>query len=72
MEKVTTIKEAYKLAAKSPGTIVTDIPVYKPEAMGLEPDTKVLLFNDGAVKAEQLLLGGFLANLELTLKNTVL
>lgn len=50
VEKVTTIKEAYKLAAKSPGTIVTDIPVYKPEAMGLEPDTKVLLFNDGAVK----------------------
>ena len=50
VERITTVKEAYKLAANSPGTIVTDIPVYKPEAMGLDPDTKVLLFNDGAVK----------------------
>jgi len=47
---VTTIKEAYKLAAASPGTIVTDMPVYEPEKIGLNPDAKVLLFNDGAVK----------------------
>lgn len=50
VERVTTLKEAYKLASQSPGTIVTDIPVYKPEANGLDPDAKVLLFNDGAVK----------------------
>lgn len=41
--------EAYKLAKSSAGTIVTDMPVYKPEKLGLEPDSKVLLFNDGAV-----------------------
>ena len=47
---VTTLKEAYKLAAASPGTIVTDMPVYEPEKIGLNPDAKVLLFNDGEVK----------------------
>ena len=47
--KITSLKEAYKLAAASPGTIVTDIPVYNPEAIGLDSDAKVLLFNDGAV-----------------------
>jgi len=47
---VTTIKEAYKLAASSPGTIVTDMEVYEPEKIGLNPDAKVLLFNDGEVK----------------------
>lgn len=48
--KVNSLKEAYKLAADSPGTIVTDMPVYKPEEIGLDEDAKVLLFNDGAVK----------------------
>ncbi len=47
---VSSVKEAYKLAAASPGTIVTDIPIYEPEKNGLDPDAKVLLFNDGAVK----------------------
>ncbi|GKX32247.1 phosphoenolpyruvate carboxykinase [Vallitalea longa] len=47
---VNSLKEAYKLAANSPGTIVTDIPVYKPGKLGLDEDAKVLLFNDGAVK----------------------
>ena len=47
---VETIKEAYKLAAESPGAIVTDIPVYEPEKIGLPENAKVLLFNDGAVK----------------------
>lgn len=46
---VTSLKEAYKLAKNAPGTVVTDIPVYKPEALGLDEDTKILLFNDGAV-----------------------
>ncbi|NLM14157.1 MAG: phosphoenolpyruvate carboxykinase, partial [Epulopiscium sp.] len=39
--KVTSLKEAYKLAAASPGTIVTDMPVYNPEAIGLDSDAKV-------------------------------
>lgn len=47
---VNSIKEAYKLAAASPGTIVTDIPVYEPEKLGLDAGSKVLLFNDGSVK----------------------
>ena len=46
---VTSLKEAYKLASNAPGTIVTDIPVYKPELLGLDDDTKILIFNDGAV-----------------------
>ena len=47
---VNSVREAYKLAAKSPGTIVTDIPIFEPEKNGLDPNSKVLLFNDGAVK----------------------
>lgn len=46
---VTSLKEAYKYAKKAPGTIITDIPVYKPELLGLDEDSKILLFNDGAV-----------------------
>ncbi len=45
---VNSISEAYKLAHDSPGTIVTDMPVYRPEEIGLSRDAKVLLFNDGA------------------------
>ncbi len=47
--KINTLKEAYKLAVASPGTIVTDLPVYRGEDFGLEPDAKVLLFNDGSI-----------------------
>lgn len=47
--KVNTLREAYELAKNSPGTIVTDMPVYKGEEFGLEKDAKVLLFNDGSV-----------------------
>lgn len=47
--QVNTLKEAYNLAKNSPGTIVTDMPVYKGEEFGLPEDAKVLLFNDGAV-----------------------
>lgn len=49
VEKITSVQQAYELATRSPGTIVTDIPVYKPETMGLAEDTKVLVFNDGSV-----------------------
>lgn len=41
--KVNTLKEAYELAKNSPGTVVTDMPVYRGEEFGLEPDAKVLL-----------------------------
>lgn len=47
--KVTNLKDAYELAKNSPGTVITDMPVYKGETFGLEKDTKVLLFNDGEV-----------------------
>ena len=47
--KVNTLKEAYELAKKSPGTIVTDMPVERGEEFGLEKDAKVLLFNDGSI-----------------------
>ena len=32
--EVKDLKQAYELAKNSPGTIVTDMPVYKPEAIG--------------------------------------
>ena len=47
--KINTLKEAYKLAKNSPGTVVTDMPIKDAELIGLEKDAKVLLFNDGAV-----------------------
>lgn len=47
--QIGTLKEAYELARKSPGTIVTDMPVYQGDQFGLPDDAKVLLFNDGAV-----------------------
>ena len=47
--KINSLKEAYNLAKNSPGTIVTDMPIYKPEHLGLDKDSKVLLFNDGSI-----------------------
>ncbi|MCI6676298.1 MAG: phosphoenolpyruvate carboxykinase (ATP) [Clostridiales bacterium] len=47
--KINTLKEAYELAKNSPGTVVTDMPVYRGEEFGLERDAKVLLFNDGSI-----------------------
>ena len=47
--KINTLKEAYDLAKNSPGTVVTGQNVYRGEEFGLEPDAKVLLFNDGAI-----------------------
>lgn len=47
---VQTLKEAYKLALESPGTIITGLDVYEPQKIGLPQDAKVLGFNDGAVK----------------------
>ncbi len=44
------VANAYEMAKSSPGTIVTDLPIYKPESYGLPEEARVLLFNDGAVK----------------------
>lgn len=51
--KVTTLEQAYKLAKKAPGTIVTDLPVYKSEELGIGLDAKVLIFNDGIITGRQ-------------------
>lgn len=47
--KIATVQEAYSLAETSLGTIVTDIPIYKPEALGIPKNAKVLVNNDGKV-----------------------
>ncbi len=47
--RINTLREAYELAKNSPGTIVTDMPVYRGEEFGLPEDAKVLLFNDGSI-----------------------
>lgn len=49
VQHVTSLKECYKLACNTPGTIVTDLLVERPEEVGLESGSKVVLFNDGAV-----------------------
>jgi phosphoenolpyruvate carboxykinase (ATP) len=45
--KLVDLKEAYEKAIKSQGTIVTDMPVFEPEKVGLPKGAKTLLFNDG-------------------------
>ena len=46
---VNSLAQAYELAKNSPGTVVTDMPVYRGEEFGLPSDAKVLLFNDGSI-----------------------
>ncbi len=46
---VETTKEAYKLALKSPGAIVTDMEICEPEKNGLPAGAKVIVLNDGGV-----------------------
>jgi len=47
--EVKNLEQAYEMAKNSPGTVVTDMPVYKGETFGLPSDANVLLFNDGSV-----------------------
>ncbi|MHC5247915.1 phosphoenolpyruvate carboxykinase (ATP) [Enterococcus sp. LJL90] len=47
--KIKTIAEAYELAKKAPGTIVTDLPVYEPKRQGIPHDAKILVNNDGKI-----------------------
>lgn len=49
VQKIETIEEAYELAKNAPGTIVTDIPVYQPESLGIPSGAKVLVNNDGKI-----------------------
>ena len=44
---VTSVAQAYQLAAEEPGVIVLDMLVYKPCEQGLPTDAKVLVTNDG-------------------------
>lgn len=50
---VKSLAEAYELAKKTPGTIVTGLDVYHAEELGLPKDAKVLLFNDGKITGRQ-------------------
>ncbi|MDH6364161.1 phosphoenolpyruvate carboxykinase (ATP) [Enterococcus sp. PF1-24] len=49
VQKITGIDEAYELAKNAPGTIITDIPVYQAENLGIPSDAKVLVNNDGKI-----------------------
>lgn len=49
VKPVATVQEAYQLSLTSPGTIITDMPIYKPELNGFQPESKILVFNDGEV-----------------------
>jgi phosphoenolpyruvate carboxykinase (ATP) len=51
--KVTSLFHAYELAKRSPGTIITDLPIYKATELGLPEDAKVLIFNDGIITGRQ-------------------
>lgn len=47
VKEMTDLSKAYEMAKKATGTVVTDMPVYKPEDVGLPKGAKILLFNDG-------------------------
>lgn len=47
VRRISDLREAYRLAKDSPGTVTLDLPVYRAEQIGLPEDAKILLFNDG-------------------------
>lgn len=47
VRKVVDLKEAYEMAKTSTGAIMTDMPVFEPEKIGLPEGARILLFNDG-------------------------
>ncbi|MBR0597827.1 phosphoenolpyruvate carboxykinase (ATP) [Sinanaerobacter chloroacetimidivorans] len=47
VRKVIELEEAYEMAKHAMGTIVTDMPVFDPQKIGLPESANVLLFNDG-------------------------
>lgn len=44
---VTNVATAYELARQAPGTIETDLPIYRPTDLGLPTDAKMLIANTG-------------------------
>ena len=50
--KVNTLKEAYNLAKNSPGTVVTDMPVYRGEEFGLDAEPSLDVMRLHAVLQE--------------------
>ncbi len=51
--EVTSMQQAYELAKKAPGTVITDLEVANAKELGLEEGAKVLMFNDGAITGRQ-------------------
>lgn len=49
VHQVNSVEEAYNLAVKTSGTIITDIPVFNYEALDLPKNSKVLVNNNGSV-----------------------
>ncbi|AVK63970.1 phosphoenolpyruvate carboxykinase [Lactobacillus sp. CBA3606] len=49
MTHITTVQAAYERAVISPGTIKTDLPIYRPTDLGLPADAKMLVDNTGKV-----------------------
>ncbi len=49
VKHISSLAQAYELAKNSMGTVVTDLPVYQPEKIGLPQNANVLLFNDGEI-----------------------
>lgn len=47
VESVTNLKDAYKMAYHSQGTVVIDQEVFQPDKIGLDEGAKILMFNDG-------------------------
>ena len=49
--KINTLKEAYDLAKNSPGTVVTDMPIYRGDEIGLERDSKFFCSTTAQLRA---------------------
>ncbi|CAJ1230331.1 phosphoenolpyruvate carboxykinase (ATP) [Lactiplantibacillus xiangfangensis] len=49
MTHITDVATAYKLATQDPGTVKTDLPIYRPTDLGLPEDAKMLVANTGKV-----------------------
>lgn len=49
VSSIESVTEAYHLAKNSLGTITTNLPVFKPETLGLPVNSRVLVTNDGNI-----------------------
>ncbi len=47
--RIDSMQQAYELAKEASGTIVSDYEINDPESIGLDPGSKVLVFNDGRI-----------------------